>query len=180
MIEDYLVERKWLKKGVKVTHQIKSNTWINQTISIQVSIKNSSLERGHFSLVRDLPPFIGKIKFRTWKANMKVVIRGAFEMLSWNYQKDWSRKASNTQKRASNCISSGILTLVLSCKHIEQKDKARQPHWDSALDLKWFSFYMGEEWIYLLIIGLHRAINWTSHCYWSNELESMWLSFTPT
>jgi hypothetical protein len=83
-------------------------------------------------------------------------------------------------KRASNCTSSGILTLVLSCKHNEQKDEASQPHWDSALDHKWFSFHMGEEWIYLLIISLHQAINETSHCYWSNELESMWLSSTPT
>jgi hypothetical protein len=81
-----------------------------------------------------LPPCVGETKFGTWKANMEVVIRGTFEMLSWSYQKDWSRKASNTQKRASNCISSGILTLVLSCKHNEQKDEASQPHWDNALD----------------------------------------------
>jgi hypothetical protein len=59
MIGDYLVERKWLKQverkglkeGFKVTHQIKSITWINQTMSFQVSIKNGSLERGHFSLL---------------------------------------------------------------------------------------------------------------------------------
>jgi hypothetical protein len=58
MIEDHLVERKGLrqverkglKEGFKVTHQIKSITWINQTMSFQVSIKNGSLERGHFSL----------------------------------------------------------------------------------------------------------------------------------
>jgi hypothetical protein len=30
---------------------------------------------------------------------------------------------------------------------------------DSTLDHKWFSFYMGEKYIYLLIIGLHQAIN---------------------
>ena len=58
-IEDHLVQRQGLKqverKGLKerlmVTHQIKSITWINQTKSIQESIKNGSLERGHFSLV---------------------------------------------------------------------------------------------------------------------------------
>jgi hypothetical protein len=50
MIEDHLVERKGLKEGFKVIHQIKSITRINQTISFQVSIKNGSLERGHFSL----------------------------------------------------------------------------------------------------------------------------------
>jgi hypothetical protein len=59
MIGDYLVERKGLKQverkglkeGFKVTHQIKSITWINQIMSFQVSIKNGSLERGHFSLL---------------------------------------------------------------------------------------------------------------------------------
>ena len=45
------VERKGLKEGFKITHQIKSNIWINHTMSFQVSIKNGSLERGHFSLV---------------------------------------------------------------------------------------------------------------------------------
>jgi hypothetical protein len=50
--------------------------WINQTISFQVSIKSGPLEKGHFSLVRGLPPCVGEIKFGTWKANMEVVIRG--------------------------------------------------------------------------------------------------------
>ena len=58
MIENHLVERKGLKQverkglkeGFKVIHQIKSITWINQTKSIQVSIKSGSLEKGHFSL----------------------------------------------------------------------------------------------------------------------------------
>ena len=45
------VERKELKERFMVTHQVKSITWINQTKSIQVSVKNGSLERGHFSLV---------------------------------------------------------------------------------------------------------------------------------
>jgi hypothetical protein len=29
----------------------------------------------------------------------------------------------------------------------------------SALNHQWFSFYMGEEWISLLMIGLHQVIN---------------------
>ena len=45
------VERKGLKEGFMVTHQVKSITLINQTKSIQESIKNGSLERDHFSLV---------------------------------------------------------------------------------------------------------------------------------
>ena len=59
MIGDHLVERKGLKQverkelkeGFKVTHQVKSIIWINQTKSFQVSVKNGSVERGHFSLV---------------------------------------------------------------------------------------------------------------------------------
>ena len=101
---------------------------------------------------------------------MEVVIQGTFEMLSWSNQKDWSRKASNIQKRANHDISSSILKLILSCKQ-RSKDKASQPQQESALDHKWYSFHMGEEWNstwYLLvftklIIGLHIAIgvmNW--------------------
>ena len=59
LVEDHLVERKGLKQveinglkeGFKVTHQVKSIIWINQTKSFQVSVKNGSLERGHFTLV---------------------------------------------------------------------------------------------------------------------------------
>ena len=99
-----------------------------------------------------------------------MVIQWTFEILSWSNQKGWSRKASNTQKRASHDISSSILTLMLSCKHWS-KDEASQPQQESTLDHKWYSFHMGEEWNskwYLLvfiklIIGLHIAIgvmNW--------------------
>ena len=31
---------------------------------------------------------------------------------------------------------------------------------------------MGEEWILLLMIGLHQAYNWTSHCYCGALLET--------
>ena len=62
---------------------------------------------------------------------------------------------------------------MLSCKQ-RSKDKASQPQQESALDHKWYSFHMGEEWNSKIVsIGLHQAYNWTSHCYWSNELESM-------
>ena len=104
-----------------------------------------------------------------------MVIRGTFEMLSWRNQKGWSRKASNTQKRASHDISSGIQKLILSCKQ-RSKDKASQPQQESVLDHKWYSFHMSEEWNsqwYLLvftklIIGLHIAIeviNWNLYDY---------------
>jgi hypothetical protein len=36
------VERKRLKEEFMVTHQVKSITWINQTKSIQVSVKDGS------------------------------------------------------------------------------------------------------------------------------------------
>ena len=99
-----------------------------------------------------------------------MVIREIFEMLSWSNRKGWPRKVSNTQKRANHNILSGILTLMLSCKHWS-KDEASQPQQESVLDHKWYSFHMGEEWNstwYLLvftklIIGLHiaiRVMNW--------------------
>ena len=36
------VERKGLKEGIKITHQVKSISWINQIMLFQVSIKNGS------------------------------------------------------------------------------------------------------------------------------------------
>ena len=36
------VERKELKEGIKVTHQVKFITWINKSRLFQVSIKNGS------------------------------------------------------------------------------------------------------------------------------------------
>ena len=50
MIEDHLVERKGLKQverkglkeGIKVTHQVKSIIWINQSSYAYVSVKNGS------------------------------------------------------------------------------------------------------------------------------------------
>ena len=50
MIGDHLVERKrliqverkGLKEGIKVTHQVKSITWINKINLFQMSIKNGS------------------------------------------------------------------------------------------------------------------------------------------
>ena len=43
---------------------------------------------------------------------------------------------------------------------------------NSALDHKWFSNHIDEEWISLLMIGLHQAYNWTSHCYCGAKLGS--------
>ena len=65
-----------------------------------------------------------------------------------------------------------VFQIILSCKQ-RSKDEASQSQQESALDHKWYSIHMGEEWISLFMIGLHQAYNWTSHCYWSNELESM-------
>ena len=114
-------------------------------------------------------------KCGTWKANMEVVIQGILEMLNWSNQKGWSRKASNTQKRASHNISSGILTLMLSCKQ-RWNEEASQPHHDSALDhISGSQFIWGKTGLYLwwlvftkLIIRLHIAIeemNWSLYDY---------------
>ena len=61
---------------------------------------------------------------------------------------------------------------MLSCK-LRSKDKASQPQQESALDHKWYSFHELRVKFKMVCIGLHQAYNWTSHCYWSNELESM-------
>ena len=54
-VEDHLVERKGLKEGrvglkqeIKALHQVEFIIWINQTKSLEVSIKDGSLKRGHF------------------------------------------------------------------------------------------------------------------------------------
>ena len=141
MFGDHLEERKWLKqferKGlkeeIKVTHQDKSITWINQSSYFKWVSRMVLGERSLLPKCRGLPPMCRWTKCGTWKANMEVVIRGAFEMLSWRNQKDWSRKASNTQKRASHDILSGILTLMLSCKQ-RWNEEVSQPQQESALD----------------------------------------------
>ena len=51
-------------------------------------------------------------------------------------------------------------------------EEASQPQQESALDHEWLSFHMGEEWISLLMIGLHQAYSWTSHCYCGALLET--------
>jgi hypothetical protein len=80
MIEDHLIERKGLKEGrvesnvdSRIIHQVEFIIWINQTLSFQVSIKNGSLERGHFSLLRGLAAHGWVNRAPTWKANMEVM-----------------------------------------------------------------------------------------------------------
>jgi hypothetical protein len=85
-----------------------------------------------------------------------VVIRGTFEMLSWSNQKDWTRKASNTQKKASHDNSSGILTNSSLCKHWSKE--VSQPHHDSALDYFMVLNSYGWRIDFILMIGLHQAI----------------------
>ena len=36
------IDRKGLKEGIKITHQVKSITWINQSSLFQVSVENGS------------------------------------------------------------------------------------------------------------------------------------------
>jgi hypothetical protein len=42
LVGNHLEERKGLQEEFIVTHQVKSITWINQTKSIQVSVKDGS------------------------------------------------------------------------------------------------------------------------------------------
>ena len=74
-----------------------------------------------------------------------------------------------TPKRELVMIFQVVFQIVLSCK--QRSKQASQPQKESALDHKWYSFHMGEEWNstwYLLvftklIMRLHIAIgvmNW--------------------
>ena len=75
------------------------------------------------------------------------------------------REKQATPKIELVMIFQMVFQIVLSCKQ-RSKDEASQPQQESALDYKWYSFHMGEEWNskwYLLvftklIIGLHIAI----------------------
>jgi len=51
------------------------------------------------------------------------------------------------------------------------KDEASQPQQDSALDHKWFSIHMGEEWNSNWYYLSSPSLKWTSWCYWRNEVE---------
>ena len=62
-----------------------------------------------------------------------------------------------TPKRELVMIFEVVFQIVLSCKQ-RSKDEASQPQLESALDHKWFSFHMGEDWnSKLVFIGLHQA-----------------------
>ena len=98
-------------------------------------------------------------------------------MLSWKNQKDWSREQATPKREQVIVIQMVFSQMMLSSKHWS-KDEASKSQQDSALDHKWFSFHMGGD--SNIDIGLHQSINWTSHCYWRNILESMWLSSSPT
>ena len=76
MIRDHLVERKWLKEGIKVTRQVKSITWINQS--------------SHFKWVsrmilgeRSLLPSVGAC--RLWVGKQSVILG----RLTWKW---WSKE----------------------------------------------------------------------------------------
>ena len=75
------------------------------------------------------------------------------------------KKNKHHPKEASHGNSSGIPNSSLEQALIKRKSKPTTTR-ASALDHKWFSNHMGEEWISLLMIGLHQAYNWTSHCYY--------------
>jgi len=133
-------------------------TWINQSKAIQVSVKNGSLERGHFSLwggraargVGKPSVVLGRLTWKWWsKGHLRCLVEAIKRIDQENKQH---------LKRASHDVQV-VFLLVLSCKQWSRKDEASQPQQDSALDHKWFSIHMGEDLIYQLVsmIGLHQA-----------------------
>ena len=171
-IGDHLVERKGLKQvekglkeGIKVTHQVKSITWINQSsyfkwVSTMVLGERLLLPSvGAYHLCVGKPSVVlGRLTWKWWSEEHLRCLVEAIKRVD-------QEKQATPKNRANHDISSGILTLMLSCKHWS-KDEASQPQQESALDHKWYSFHMGEEWNskwYLLVftnlkIGLHIAI----------------------
>ena len=132
IIGDHLVERKelkqeeikGLKKWIKFTHQVKSITWINQSsyfkwVSTMVLGKRSLLPSvGVCRLWVGKPSVV--LRRLTWKWWSKKYLRCLVEAI----KRGWSRKASNTQKRASHDISSGIPNSSLMQAKIKRWSKS--------------------------------------------------------
>ena len=109
LVEDHLVERKRLKEeGFKVTHQIKSITWIKLSLSLGSINKFISSEcQEWFFGERSLLPSVGAYRLCVGKPSV------VLERLTWKW---WSEghlrclveaikridqeKASNTQKES--------------------------------------------------------------------------------
>ena len=136
-------ERKGLKEGIKVTDQVKSITWINQSSYFKWVSKMVLGERSLLPSVGACCLCVGKpsvvLERLTWKWWSKKHLICLVEAIK---RVDQEKQA--TQKIANHDISSSILKLILSCKQ-RSKDKTSQPQQESALDHKWYSCHMGEK-----------------------------------
>ena len=102
------IERKELKEGIEVTHQVKSITWINQSSYFKWVSRMVLGERSLLPSVGTCRLCVGKPSVVLGRLIWKWWSEGHLRSLVEANQKGWSRKASNTQKKASHDISSGI------------------------------------------------------------------------
>ena len=138
------VERKGLKEGIKVTHQVKSITWINQSRYFKWVSRMVLGERSLLPSVGACRLWVGKpsvvLGRLTWKWWSKKHLRCLGEAI-----KKVDQEKQATPKRKLVMAIQVVFQIVLSCKQ-RSKDKASQAQQESALDHKWYSFHMGEEW----------------------------------
>jgi hypothetical protein len=130
---------------------------LNQSIkAIQVSIKNSSLERGHFSLcegraargVGKPSVVLGRLTWKWWsKGHLRCLVEAI---------KRIDQESKLQPKRELVMLFQVIFLVVLSCKQWS-KEEASQPQQDSALDHKVVFHSYG--WRFDLSIGIY---NWSS------------------
>ena len=120
------VKRKWLKEGMKVTHQIKSITWVNQQIHFKWV---SRIVLGERSLL----PSVGACHLCVGKPSM------LFGRQTWKW---WSEGHLRClveaikrvdQEKHLNLVTSNILTLRLSYNQ-RWNEEASQPQQKSTLD----------------------------------------------
>ena len=126
IIGNHLVERKGLKKDsrllIKLSPSLRS---INQVISSEY--QEWFLEKCHFSLsvgacrlcVGEPSMVLGRLTWKWWSEEHLKCLVEAIKRVD-------QEKQATPKKRANHDISSGILTLMLSCKHWS-KEKASQP-----------------------------------------------------
>ena len=153
-IGNHLVERKWLKEGFIVTHQIKFITWVNQQIHFKGVSRMILGERSLLSSVRACHLCVGKPSMVLGRLTWKWWSEGHLRCLVEANQKDWSRKASNIQKRANHDISNDIPNKF---SHASKNQKMKRANHNKKVHL----IISGIHFIWVKN-GIQNGIYWSS------------------
>ena len=172
MIGDHLVERKrliqverkGLKKGIKVTHQVKSIIWINHSryfkwVSRMILGERSLLPNvGACRLCVGKPSVVlGRLTWKWWsEEHLKCLVEAIKRV-------DQEKQATPKKELV---IAIQVVFQIVSHASIDQRIKASQPHHDSALDhISDSQFIWVKNRLYLwllvftkLIIGPHMLL----------------------